>query len=111
MIFTSYFASKKYNPATAVSIAIWSPKGYKGATYPPLYPPKYLLTGFKEGSISIHQYEETYNKVVLNKLNPAKVAAELEGKTLLCYEKSESFCHRHLVAKWLEKHGYQVREL
>ncbi len=111
MITTSYFASKKYNPANAMSIAIWAPRGYNGAKYPALYPPKFLLTAYKEGTVTIPQYIAIYNKEVLNKLDPAKVAAELEGKTLLCYEKSGTFCHRHLVAEWLQKHGYKVREL
>lgn len=29
---------------------------------------------------------------------------------LLCYEKPEDFCHRHLVAQWLTENGYQCTE-
>ena len=29
---------------------------------------------------------------------------------LICYEKPENFCHRHLVAEWLQEAGYQVQE-
>jgi uncharacterized protein (DUF488 family) len=39
------------------------------------------------------------------------VAQALEGKVLLCYEKSGDFCHRHLVAEWLRRYGYEVKEL
>jgi hypothetical protein len=36
-------------------------------------------------------------------LNPVRVADELEGKVLLCWELPGQFCHRRLVAEWLEK--------
>ena len=29
---------------------------------------------------------------------------------LICYEKSEDFCHRHLVAYWLKCNGYECEE-
>jgi hypothetical protein len=29
---------------------------------------------------------------------------------LVCYEKPEDFCHRHLVAEWLKKFGYCCEE-
>ena len=29
---------------------------------------------------------------------------------LLCYEKPDDFCHRHLVADWLNKNGYKCEE-
>lgn len=30
---------------------------------------------------------------------------------LVCYEKSGDFCHRHIVADWLNQAGYDVKEL
>jgi uncharacterized protein (DUF488 family) len=53
-------------------------------------------------------YEET-----LSTLDPQTVYDELgEDAILLCFEKPPTFCHRHLVAKWLEFHlGKPVREL
>ncbi len=111
MIFTSYFASRKWNPSNGVSIAIWAPRGYTGPKYPALYPPQYLLQNFKEGRTSISQYTAIYTKDVLERLDPAKVAKDLDGKVLLCYEKSGSFCHRNIVAAWLRKHGFEAQEL
>jgi uncharacterized protein (DUF488 family) len=29
---------------------------------------------------------------------------------LLCYEKPDSFCHRHLVAKWFNENGFPIEE-
>jgi uncharacterized protein (DUF488 family) len=34
-----------------------------------------------------------------------------DGDVLLCYEAPNQFCHRHLVAAWLRKHGITVEEL
>ena len=45
--------------------------------------------------------EEFYNQV-LSKLDPEKVYNDLDGSVLLCYESNTQFCHRHIVAAWLE---------
>ena len=29
---------------------------------------------------------------------------------LVCYEKPNDFCHRHLVGKWLRENGIECRE-
>lgn len=29
---------------------------------------------------------------------------------LICYEKPSDFCHRHLVAEWLNQNGYKCEE-
>ena len=29
---------------------------------------------------------------------------------LICYEKPSDFCHRHLVADWLNKNGFECKE-
>ena len=117
MIYTSYFSSKIYNKENGISIsryvAFW-----EGKSYPLLYPSVELLKWWKnltkkqQHNIWLRdQYEQAYFNETLNKLDPHIVAAELEGKVLLCYEKSEDFCHRHIVAEWLERSGYEVKEL
>ena len=47
-------------------------------------------------------YIEQYYNQVLSKLDPEKVYKDLDHSILLCYEDSEEFCHRHIVAAWLE---------
>lgn len=117
MIYTSYFSSKKYNKEDGISIARYN-KFWDGESYPLLYPSASLLAWWKgipkkaaKEDWFTEQYERGYYQETLNKLNPHIVAAELEGKVLLCYEKSEDFCHRHLVAEWLRSYGYEVKEL
>ena len=55
----------------------------------------------------------SYYDEILNMLNPRKVFDEIgENSILLCYEKSGKFCHRRLVADWIEKElGIEVPEL
>lgn len=47
-------------------------------------------------------YIREYYKQVLSKLEPETVSRDLDGAILLCYEDNNLFCHRHIVAAWLE---------
>lgn len=117
MIYTSYFASKKYNKDQGISIARYN-KFWQGETYPKLFPSVDLLAWWKGLSSELQQHEgyiqlyfAKYKMETLDRLDPHKVAAELDGKILLCYEKSSDFCHRHIIAAWLQHYGYEVEEL
>ena len=40
-----------------------------------------------------------------------KTKNKCDNMILLCYEKSGDFCHRHVLADWLEENfGYRVEE-
>ena len=58
---------------------------------------------------------ETYTNMydgILAKLDPQRVLRDLNDAIVLCWEKPGKFCHRHLVAKWLEKEtGLIVKEI
>lgn len=48
-------------------------------------------------------YVKEYYKQVLSKLDPHDVLKKIpDGSILLCYEKPDEFCHRHIVAFWFE---------
>lgn len=47
-------------------------------------------------------YIAAYYNQVLKKLNPQEIYQQLDNSILLCYEKNNEFCHRHIVAAWLE---------
>ncbi len=114
-IYTSYFGMLKRveNP---ISIAIYSPKWYKGPEFKSLAPPWTLVDEYKKGNLTPTAYQEIYFREVLNSLDPHIVATYMKslypGKnvTLLCYEKPRDFCHRNLVAKWLWASGEKVFE-
>lgn len=99
MIRTSYFA--KYKGENGVSIAVGTPKWFKGRKYEPLCPPWDLVEKVKYDG-DTEYYTREYYRRVLSKLDPEKVMADLEYEAVfLCWEKSGEFCHRHIVAEWL----------
>ncbi len=52
--------------------------------------------------ISQNHYINKFYNIVLKKLNPKDIADKLENCVMLCFEKPNKFCHRFLVASWLE---------
>ena len=63
-------------------------------------------------TINQQEYIQNFYDKVLKKLDPRKVYNELgENAVLLCFEKPTEFCHRFLVAGWLELTlGVQIDE-
>jgi hypothetical protein len=64
------------------------------------------------GMVDETEYANEYRRDVLDKLDPAKAAEELGSHAvLLCREAPDKFCHRRLVAAWLEEAlGIEVPE-
>jgi hypothetical protein len=118
MIYTSYFG--KYRGDKGVSIARWTPKWFVGETLLCFAPSTDLLNWWKKLTPELQHkldnqmtYVERYNRETLEPLVPYvhELAKQLDGKVLLCYEKPEDFCHRHIVANWFCKYGYLCDEL
>ena len=118
MIYTGYYAKiKEYeqNGLTPVGISGWQPDGFTGKTYKKLAPKYVWWKKWHDKNLSEQWYIDKYYETVLNVLNPITVKQELQNidkdVILLCFETPEKFCHRHLVAKWLnEKTGLAVQE-
>jgi hypothetical protein len=96
MIQTSYFVRAASLP-NAVAISQGIPNWYTGARYKPLAP-SWEIIHLKDHEL----YKKRYYEEVLSKLDPEQVASNLEGCILLCHEKDSTFCHRRIVAEWLE---------
>lgn len=117
LIYTSYFAQVKNLPSDIVPISIAAKQvpGWRYPVYKALAPTYNILYDYKRDGDKDH-YVAAYLRDVLRYLSPEKVVADLEklsgGKdiALICYEKSGSFCHRHVVARWLGKAGFVVKE-
>jgi uncharacterized protein YeaO (DUF488 family) len=83
--------------------------------YQKLVPPWYVVKAYKESG-NREQYIKDYNRLILSHLDPKQVVEDLkrlaqyQDVALVCYEKSDDFCHRHLVADWLRKAGYDMCE-
>lgn len=103
---TCYFG--KYRGKHPISIARGLPKWYRGPSFNPLFPTWHMITG----NLSKEEYTHLYVKQILSRLNPEQILKHLDGKVMLCYEKPPEFCHRSLVAHWIEENtGMKVPEL
>jgi len=100
---TSFFKSPNARSPNAVSIAVDHPSWFYGFEYKPLIPPWDLEDDYHRGRISVEAYTKSYNLQLLG-LDPRQVFLDLgENAILLCHESPGQFCHRRLVAAWLEK--------
>jgi uncharacterized protein (DUF488 family) len=108
---TSNYSRSGKNP-NAVSIAARAPDWYTGRQYKKLAPKYDFFMKYKQDGDEVY-YTEQFQKLVLDVLDPRLVFEELgENAILLCYEAKKEFCHRRLVANWLEKNlGIKVPEL
>lgn len=110
-IYTSCYANLRNIPdtITPVSIARFSPKWFAGHKMKSLAPPKKLLWDAKAGRITDKEYTALFMEELKKAYTPEILYENLEkdfnGKdiVLLCYEKKGVFCHRRLVAEWIEK--------
>ena len=122
MIYTSYFAKLKSLPDNIIPISICgkAPNWYKGLQYKNLAPKYDFFMKWKENHDNDY-YIKCFNEQVLDKLKSEVVVAELskiagnsnnnfEHICLICYEKPSDFCHRHLVADWLNEEGFKCEE-
>lgn len=106
---TGYFYQLKNNIIPgAVSIAVGKPSYVTiHKELRSLAPPWILLNAYRNGEITEAQYTEVFSEQLL-KLNPKTILDELEliasddELVIMCHCGSKSFCHRHLVAEWLQ---------
>lgn len=136
-LFTSYFGKLKSLPKSIIPISICAkaPEWYKGLQYKKLAPKYDFFMEWKKNQDNDY-YVKCFNEQVLSNLEPFHVYQDLynitqdfvetlpeddirkklyeKGEpyhiTLICYEKPEDFCHRHLVADWLTSSGFCCTE-
>lgn len=132
MLYTTYFANIKKLPPNTIPVSICgkAPQGWNGLEYRKLAPKWSFFSVWKETKDN-NYYIEHFNKEVLEPLNIIRVTTELQvllpyevreqmqnavwnddkfHLALVCYEKPDDFCHRHLVAEWLSQHGFPCTE-
>ena len=115
-IYTGYYGNvRKYRAAgcLAIGISVGTPQWLKddddkALVFYRALAPTYNLIHIEDEA----EYTRRYEQEILAKLNPNLVlgdlirmakAQEAHKIILLCYEKPPKFCHRSLVAKWLNK--------
>jgi hypothetical protein len=115
----SYFFSNKLNKEQRlISISTSIPKNIKNIlpniiTYKPLCPTWKMVQDYKKQIISKEEYTRIYIGCFLDNLDAAKVYQELGNDAILiCWERPNKFCHRHIVAEWLSNSlNIQISEL
>ena len=102
MIYTSYYSNKALKSVGSlfglVGISQGVPKWYKGEVFKALAP-SWAWVRMKD----MNEYTRLYRSQVLSKLDPLEISQQLDNSILLCWEKPGEFCHRRLVADWLEE--------
>lgn len=112
MIKTSYFAKmKNIESQYLLCISRYKPNWVECAIHwDVLAPPKELLNEYKDGSLDNTIFSEKYKKYLDNiDNNMLSLICEVikalfedtETYYLCCYEKSRDFCHRHILAEFL----------
>lgn len=115
-IYTSYFANEKKlrkSNIVSIGIALYPPRWFAGPSLKMVSPSYDILYNSKDHE----DYEKRFFSEILAHRDPKVFLSNIEklanGKdvALCCYEKPGDFCHRHLVAKWMnEKLGLQIQE-
>jgi hypothetical protein len=131
MIYTTYFAKLNKLPPHVIPISICgkAPDWYDGFQYKKLAPKYNFFMKWKENHDNEY-YTKCFQEQVLDKLDARQVLYELDDilvsctldddyvgnpsvvpkMALVCYEKPEDFCHRHLVADWFRKNNIVCEE-
>ncbi|MBR0074265.1 MAG: hypothetical protein IJP96_00740 [Synergistaceae bacterium] len=110
MIYTSYYSNRNLKKIDGslrlVGISQGIPKWYHGEVFKKLAPTWAMVKMTNEDD-----YTALYKSQILSGLDPIEIAKLLDNSILLCWEKPGDFCHRRLVAKWLEEAtGQEVPE-
>jgi uncharacterized protein YeaO (DUF488 family) len=112
-IYTSYFANLKNLEEAGiypVGICCKVPSFFKGPNLESVAPSKSILFEHKENPDE-ERYEQRYINEILcaYRFHPEYLIERLESfnnggdVALCCYEKPSEFCHRHILAKWLNE--------
>lgn len=134
--FTSYFGNLKNTDNARymhMSIARYTPDFFKTLISekqnyfngPALAPSEHLLADYKEGRCSQDVFKTKYITEVFDFITKKQCLSvkdyieriisiygdDYDGLIFYCYELPEEFCHRHLLAKLFNIHGYKCEEI
>ena len=112
MIYTGYYSKiKEYTDAglKLLSISRTKPGFVKDCVdVPPLFPDEKILRGYKKGDIDEMEYTSKYLDQ-LDKIGIEKIIQIImlfgDDVVLLCWESPEKFCHRHILADYINRHS------
>ncbi len=106
-IYTSNYERHAENPK-AIGISLIVPEEWAGTHWRFLAPKGDMVGKLKRGEVNYNQRSYTYNYLDLlsaRNVDPKKLIEEIpDGTILLCYEAPGEFCHRRVLADWIERH-------
>lgn len=115
-IYTSYFAKAailRKAGIVPIGVALWPPCFFRGISMKQVAPRRYML----DDRLTDEEYIRMYRNDVLRLVDARSFIQDLERASrgmdvaLCCFEKPGDFCHRHILAKWLnEQTGIEVSE-
>ena len=113
-IYTGYFGNvREYNGKHLVSVCLYQPRGWEAMdNYKPLNPTSEILKlKYKPDEYRI-EYQKILDKVSYEDfIEYLKEKSEGKYVVLMCYETPDQFCHRHMIADWINSFGeYKVEE-
>ena len=117
MIYTGYYSKmKEYADLglTLLSISRTKPEFAKSCIdIPQLFPSDKILWDHKKGKIDEMEYTSKYLDQ-LNELGADRIIKMIQifgdNVVLLCWESPEKFCHRHILADYINKNSVVVEE-
>lgn len=115
-IYTSNYARKGGDPnafSVSVGVPIWEPERWCGFHLPQFAPTWDMVKYSKNGSLTNDQYARQYIELLESRnIDLPYILERLPDPVyLLCYESPNDFCHRHILAWWIEhKTGIMVEE-
>ena len=112
MIYTGYYSKiKEYADSglTLLSISRTKPEFAKSCIdIPQLFPSNKILWDYKKGKIDEMEYTSKYLDQ-LNELGVDRIIKMIQifgnNVVLLCWESPEKFCHRHILADYINKNS------
>lgn len=106
-IYTSNYARNSNNPK-AIGISLMVPPWYNGERMEILAPTREMIEKHKYNKAIYNDNDYSVDYIDLLKernLTPELVLDMIpDGSILLCYEKPYDFCHRRVLAEWIEYH-------
>ena len=117
-IFTGNYDECKAGNLISISGDRGKKVGFKGKAMPKLAPKKGFWEIYNNNigkipeEVNTKYYIEEYYKQVLSKVNIEELLKDEKNPILLCYEKGKDFCHRHILAEYIElTYGIKVIDI
>lgn len=108
MIYTSYYRGEI--KGEAISISLYPPPNWKSKHLPLFAPTSELLKWWKSSAQDTEaqlEYSRQFLDILQSRQHLIDIWVRRQGDedadiTLLCFEKTGDFCHRHIVGRELE---------